>query len=72
MPKITQSRIKGINNMLLFQKVIHGNIVNKVINGNIVNMLLKIIKHPIYNIIKYSLQQQIHINGKIHHENIPI
>ena len=48
MPKIPQSRIKDINNMS-FQKVIYGNIVNKVIYGNIVNMMLKIIKHPIYN-----------------------
>ena len=36
---------------MLFQKVIYGNIVNKVINRKIVNMLLKIIKHPIYNTV---------------------
>ena len=42
MPKITQSRIKDINNInMLFQKVIFGNIINKAIYG---------IEHPIqYN-----------------------
>ena len=51
MPKITQSRIKNINNMfivnMLFQKVIFGNIVNKAIYGNIVNMMFKIIEYPV-------------------------
>ena len=35
--------------MLLCLDVIFGNIVNKAIYGDIVNMMLKIIKHPIYN-----------------------
>ena len=48
-PVQTQGHKQHVIVNMLFQKVIFGNIVNKAIYGNIVKMMLKIIKHPIYN-----------------------